>query len=133
MEKPKTNPFKVPEGYFDSFPDRLKDRIGSLEAEQIPVRRLGSKKITLAVAAAVAALALLTFPLIRMLTPGTDGNDSFIEIALLDGAGFFNSDYELAIYLEETGTAMDDEEAYLNQAMDYLASADVEMDLIFEK
>ena len=130
MEKQKKNPFMVPGDYFDTLPDRLTDRIGRMEVEEQPVRRLGSRRTMLAVAAAVAALALLTFPLIRMLGPGTAADDSFIEIALLDGAGLFSNDYELAAYLEEA--VLDDEEAYLSQAAEYLASTDVEMDLIFE-
>ena len=85
-----------------------------------------------AVAAAVAVLALITIPLTRMLEPETWSDESFVEIALLEGAGFFASDYELAAYLEESESSINDEDAYLNQAIEYLASADVGMDLIFE-
>lgn len=130
MEKPKSNPFKVPGDYFDTFPGRLTDRIAEMEAEKVPVKKLGNRRTILAVAAAVAAVALITFPLARMLAPGSQADDTFIEVALLDGAGLFSSDYELAAYLEEA--SMDDEEAFLSQAADYLASADVEMHLIFE-
>jgi hypothetical protein len=132
MEKKKNNPFKVPEGYFETFQDRLTDRIRLEEAEPVPVKRLDRRRILLAVAAAVAALALITIPLTRMLTPETWSEDSFVEIALLEGAGFFTSDYELAAYLEVAESSMDDENAYLHQAIEYLASADVGMDLIFE-
>ncbi|MCP4310193.1 MAG: hypothetical protein GY790_02935 [Bacteroidetes bacterium] len=132
MEKQKTNPFKVPGDYFEAFPDRMTDRIREAEAEQVPVRRVGSRRIVLAAAAAVAALALLTYPLSRMLAPGTGADESFVEIALLDAAGLFSSDYELAVYLEESMETMDNEEAFLSQAADYLAGTDVEMDLIFE-
>lgn len=137
MEKPKTNPFRVPGDYFDTLPDRLSDRIAGMEAgkagmeaEEVPVKKLGSRRTILAVAAAIAAMAMLTFPLVRMLTPGTEADDNFVEIALLDGAGFFSSDYEMAAYLEEA--SMDDEEAYLSQAVEYLESNAVEMDFIFE-
>ncbi len=130
MEKPKSNPFKVPGDYFDSFPGRLADRIARMEAEEVPVKKLGNRRSILLVAAAIAAVALITFPLARILAPGTQADDSFAEIALLEGAGLFSSDYELATYLEES--TMDDEEAYLSQAADYLASSDVEMHLIFE-
>ncbi len=130
MSKQKTNPFKVPEDYFDSLPGRLEERIASMEAEQVPVRRLHKARIGIAIAASLAALALVTFPLVRMLSPANAQEDGFVEIALLDGAGFFASDYELAAYLEDT--SMDDNDAFLSQAIEYLASADVEMDLIFE-
>lgn len=130
MEKPKSNPFKVPGDYFDTFPGRLTDLIAGMEADEVPVKNPGKRRTILAMAAAVAAVALITFPLARILAPANQADDSFVEIALLDGAGLFSSDYELATYLEEA--TMDDEEAYLSQAADYLASNDVEMHLIFE-
>jgi len=130
MSKQKTNPFKVPEDYFDSLPGRLEERIASMEAEQVPVRRLHKVRVGIAIAATLGALALVTFPLVRMLSPASAQEDGFVEIALLEGAGLFASDYELAAYLEDT--AMDDDDAFLSQAIEYLASADVEMDLIFE-
>jgi hypothetical protein len=89
-------------------------------------------RIGLAVAAAVATLALVTFPLVRTLSPLKEAGGDYLEIALLDGAGLFASDYELASYLEEPGDLMDDKDAYINQAIEYLASSDVEMNLIFE-
>jgi len=135
MEKPKSNPFKVPGEYFYTLPDRLTDRIARMETEEVPVKRIGSRRTILAVAAAVAALAMLTFPLVRMLTPSMVTDDSYVEIALLDGAGFFSSDYELAAYLDEGSLdegSMDDEEAYLSQAAEYLESNAMEIDFIFE-
>ena len=130
MSKQKTNPFKVPEGYFDSLPGRLEERIAGMEAEQVPVRRLHKVRIGIAIAATLAAMALVTFPLVRMLSPASAQEDAFVEIALLDGAGLFANDYELAAYLEDV--SMDDDDAFLSQAIEYLASTDVEMDLIFE-
>lgn len=132
MERQKTNPFRTPEGYFESFPERLKDRLKSEEAEKPQKRSLLRLRPALAVAAAVAALALLTFPLVRILTPGSGSVENMVELAMLDDAGLFTSDYELAAYLEEYSTPLDDEEAYASQAIEYLASADVEMNLIFE-
>ncbi len=132
MEKQKTNPFKVPADYFDTLPGRLNDRLLRMEAEKVPTRRLGSFRVGLAVAAAVAALALISFPLVRMLTPGSEMEDNYLEYALLEGAVLFASDSELATYLEESAYLMDDDDAYLNQAIEYLASSDMEMDLIFE-
>ncbi len=129
----KKNPFRVPGDYFDTLPGRLTGRIAGIETDQVPRRRPGSLRTGLAVAAALTALALLTFPLVRMLSPEGEAEDNFMEVALLDGAGLFASDYELAGFLEETDALLDDEDAYLNQAMEYLASADVEMDLIYEK
>jgi len=123
----------VPEGYFEGFPERLKERIDALEEEQVPVRRLGrSVGFRIAVAAALVGLALISIPLTRITVPGNGSSVEFSDIALLEEAGVFNNDYELAPYLHGEETVMEAEDAYLNQAMDYLAMNDVEMDLIFE-
>lgn len=126
-------PFSIPEGYFESFPQRLKERMEGLDKEQTPVRKIGrSAGFRLAMAAAIVGLALLSIPLLKMIDPGYENSDEYYDIALLEGAGLFRSDYELAEYLIQEETAMDENEAYLGQAMDYLAMNDVEIDLIFE-
>ena len=126
-------PFRVPEGYFEGFPERLKERIDALEEVQVPVRRLGwSSGFRIALAAALVGLALISIPLSRIIAPPMASPDDFSDIALLEEAGVFNNDYELAPYLHGEETVMEAEDAYLNQAMDYLAMNDVEMDLIFE-
>ena len=132
MERQKTNPFKIPDDYFETFPERLKDRLKSEEAEKPQKRSLIRLRPGLSVAAALAALALITFPLVRILTPGNGSAENLVELAMLDDAGLFASDYELAAYLEESFPSMDDEDAYVSQAIEYLASTDVGMDLIFE-
>jgi hypothetical protein len=129
----KQHPFSVPDGYFDSFPDRLKDRIHALQEEPVPLRSPGrSYRFRLAMAAAIVGLALVSYPLIRLVAPAADHSSEYLDLALLEGAGLFNNDYDLARYLEGEDATLDEEEAYLNQAMEYLATNDVEMDLIFE-
>ncbi len=135
MKKESINkqPFSVPEGYFESFPDRLKERMEGLDKELTPVRRIGrSTRFRLAMAAAIVGLALVSIPLLKMIDSGNGNSDEYQDIALLEGAGLFSSEYELVEYFVQEENALDEEEAYLGQAMDYLAMNDVEIDLIFE-
>ena len=120
-------PFITPEGYFDSFPGRMKDLI--TEEGKVRVRKLNRAPLRWAFAAAVAGLALLSIPLTRLFTPSPSA-DIYSDVALLEESGIFHNEYELAPYLEEDET--DEEEAYVSQTIDYLAMSDVEMDLIFE-
>jgi len=125
--------FQVPEGYFERFPERLKERISAMEKEQLPVRRLSrSAGFRIAVAAALVGLAMISIPMIRNMAPGMDSSDDLANIDLLEEAGVFNNDYDLALYLDGEEGYMEDEDAYLEQAVTYLAMNDVEMDLIFE-
>ena len=126
-------PFVVPEGYFETFPGRLKERMDTLEAEKRQVRRLGSGPgFRLVIAAAIIVLALISIPMVRMIGPETGNSGETPDIALLEEAGIFSNDYELAGYFPAEEPIPDEEEAYMDQAMAYLAMNDVEMDLIFE-
>ena len=119
-------PFITPEGYFDSFPGRMKELIG--QEREVRVRKLNRTPLRWAVAAAVIGLALVSIPLTRLFIPAPD--DSYSEVAVLEESWIFHNEYELAPYLENDET--DEEEAFVRQSIDYLAMSDVEMDLIFE-
>jgi len=124
----KRTPFITPEGYFDYFPGRMKDLIQDGE-RTVRVRKLNRVPLSWAVAAAVVGLAMLSIPLYRLFLPST-ASDSYSEVALLEEAGIFHNEYELAPYLEENET--DEEDAFVSHTIDYLAMSDVEMDIIFE-
>jgi hypothetical protein len=126
-------PFSVPEGYFENFPGRLKARIGSLEQDQVPARKPGTRYLyRFAMAAAIIGLALITWSLIRTWSPAGRDTSGYPEIAVLDEAGIFSDEYELASYLENGETPMDEEEAFIAQAMDYLAMNMTDTDLMFK-
>jgi hypothetical protein len=71
----KSNPFKVPDGYFESLTDRTMSAIKSEQEkethEEKPARRLGIRSL-LAMAAAVAAFAVITTLTVRLVTGGRD-------------------------------------------------------------
>ncbi len=71
----KSNPFKVPDGYFESLTERTMSAIKQDQKkeahEQVSPRRLGLK-FYLALAAAVAVFALLTTVTVRLVTGGRD-------------------------------------------------------------
>ncbi|HWR75163.1 MAG TPA: hypothetical protein VN276_05975 [Bacteroidales bacterium] len=71
----KSNPFKVPDGYFESLTERTMSAIKSDQEKETneskPVRRLDVRSL-LAMAAAVAAFALVTTVTVRLVTGGRD-------------------------------------------------------------
>jgi hypothetical protein len=128
----KDHPFKVPGDYFESFPGRLKERMARKDAPVRPLRRFSqSAGFRLAVAAVFVGLALLSIPVLRNAGSGSSSLDVQTELALLESAGFYHNELEILALLEGE-EAMDDDEAYLSQAMEYLAMSDVEMELYYE-
>ena len=81
----KSNPFKVPDGYFESLTERTMSAIKTDQEkathENIPVRRLDIRSI-LAMAASVAAFALITTVTVRLVTGGRDRQQQGEEAGL---------------------------------------------------
>ena len=62
----KKNPFGIPEGYFESFSERLQERIRQEEESKVPLRRIGTfTRFRVAMAAAVLGVALISYSMIR--------------------------------------------------------------------
>jgi len=136
-EKMKKQPFSLPEAYFDAFPERLKRRIAEEESLKATkpapgplVRNLRMTRSWVALAAAIAGLALLVSTLIRVLVPGE--SDSYPDMAMLEQLEIFDDDRFIYEMMEEGSAELDDEEAFAQQAMDYLALNDVERIMIYE-
>ena len=131
QEALKNHPFGVPEGYFESFSERLQQRIREEESPGVPVRKIGTSTRLMAIAAAVLAAALITTSIIRFTSPNrADG--LYPDLAIFEELHVFDGDQFLYEYLEEVPAELDEDEAFASQAIEYLAINDVEMDLIFE-
>ena len=127
----KQNPFGVPEGYFESFAERLQQRMMEEGPSRVPVRRIGTTTRWLAMAAAVLAAALITTSIIR-LTSQRESDGLYPDVAILEQMQVLDDDrYLYELYAEED-VEMNEDEAFVTQAIEYLAMNDVEMDLIFE-
>jgi hypothetical protein len=131
-ESLKKSPFGIPEGYFEGFSARLQERIREEQKASPPVRRIGtSTRIRVAMAAAILGVALISYSLLRLTVfnhPSPDQDN----MALAEEYYLMEDDYNLVKYLESGARDMDDDEAFANQAIDYLAVNDVEMILLYE-
>jgi hypothetical protein len=133
----KEQPFIVPEGYFESFSDRLKERLRkeSIPEEEtaVPVRHLfTSRRFRLAMAAAVVGLAFVSYALIRYAGNNTGSSGTYPDIALIEQMQIIDDDTYLMELMSDETESLDEQEAFANQAIDYLAVNDVEMVLFFE-
>lgn len=130
----KQHPFGVPGGYFESFPERLRERIREEEASAIPVRRMArSPRFRVALAAALLGLALISYSIVRFAIQKDGIQGDYPDMALLEQMQVIDDDsYFLGLMESDAYEALDEEEAFATQAIDFLASNDVEMVLIFE-
>jgi hypothetical protein len=129
----KNHPFGVPEGYFEGFSTRLQERIREEESSTVPERRIGSTTRWLATAAAVLGAALITTAIIKFSGAGDGASSIYPDMALLEQLEVFDDDLYLYEYLEDESAELSDDEAFAEQAVEYLAMNDVEMDLLFEQ
>ncbi len=133
QERLKERPFGVPEGYFESFADRLQERIREEESSKVPVRRIGSgSRFRVAMAAAVVGLALISYSIVKITATGNGSGNSFPEMAFFEEMQIFDDDRYLYELIEEVEEEMDEEEAFASQAIEYLAINDAELVLLFE-
>ena len=120
-------PFGIPEGYFDALPGRLQERIQQME--KAPVQKFyHSSRFRIAVAASLVGLALITYATIRVNTAGGLNED----LALYEEMNHIDDAYYLMDYMEEGSAGMDEDEAFFNQAAEYLAMNDLDPGLYFD-
>jgi hypothetical protein len=134
------NPFKVPEGYFETLTDRIMSAIkeSSNEEEKNEDKRV--RKFTLrpylALAAAILGFAMIATFMIRMITGPTKNstagmvNELYTELAVED-----LDIYLLESELNQTGmteTPALDETVSSEAIIDYLMQENVDIDDIYE-
>ena len=77
-------------------------------------------------------LLVISYSIIRITIVNYGRLPDYTDIALLEEMGIIDDDSYLVGFLETGAEILDEEEAYMSQAMEYLALNNVEMDLIFE-
>jgi hypothetical protein len=156
----KNNPFKVPEGYFETLTERTMSAIsGSMEEEkgsgapEAPVRRLNLRPF-LALAAAIVGVALLATYTVRLVSGGMERGTEELNGSLfadLEAEQFetYMLEDELmeAVYEEagqltdetgsegaarESGEQATEEEIPSDAIIDYLLMEDVDINDIYE-
>ena len=135
----KSNPFKVPDGYFESLTERTMSAIKSDQEnetnESKPVPRLDVRSL-LAMAAAVAAFALVTTLTVRLVTGGrekyqqAEDNGFYADIAVEEIDTYMIESEWKATELPDTREA---ESAISTDAIiDYLMTETIDLNDIYE-
>lgn len=132
---PNSNPFGVPENYFESFPGRLSDKIKEKEKtgkrKKPKVFRIAINQLGLA--ASLAAFAIISYFSIRLILNNTNSEpDSFYSEVIEYGIDDYEMDLLFDTY-EEENNILEQEDTYQDEIIDYLVSENIEMTLIYEE
>jgi hypothetical protein len=129
----KEQPFGVPEGYFESFAERVQERIREEESGSTPLRRIGtSRRLRVAMAAAVLGVALISYSIFRFMSTDRITNGDYLDMAILEQMYIFDDEHLLYELMEIESEVLDEDEAFATQAIEYLAINDADMVLLFE-
>lgn len=127
--------FAVPDNYFESFADKVMDKIDVAEKPvQKPIIRMSTVRTTLSWAASLAALFLLAYAGISILVPSVKTELlSETEIyAALENDVYYLDDTQLYSLIEGTQneTLSEDIELTEEEILNYLIEEDSEIDLL---
>jgi hypothetical protein len=136
----KNNPFKVPDGYFESLTEKTMSAIRASEGDEVKreekaVRRLNPRPY-LALAAAIVGFAVMTTVMIRLVTDGKDQmkqgvSDEFYADLAVESIDTYLIENELN--LTETYDLNTSSDTIPSEAIiDYLIMENIDLNDIYE-
>ena len=136
LNRDNTNPFSVPEGYFENFPTKMQERILSDKKEQIwALKVLQHVKPQLAlgfiiIAFAVTAITTVDFILSKRNEAGMS-NDFFTRIIEVD-ASEFSEQHFIDVLLEDEKNLIKKKEIETDHYINYLVNEDIDYGTIID-
>lgn len=131
---PRDNPFKVPDDYFKTFPDRLNDKIDT--AEKTRIRRPGIIRLVksqLALAASLLFLVAISYFAVQFILSRQDVSNQTIQYSDIMEYGIDEYEIEnlLTTYSEATiNTEISETDLYNEEIIDYLIDENIDTHLI---
>jgi len=136
---PKENPFKVPEGYFDTLTERIEEKIYTqpeTEKKNV-VRFLSSVKNQIALAAGFALFVIISYAIMHYVMKGNTGeqvlNQQFADI-IESEIGDYETSILIDAYIETQKEAIpNDIELPDEEMIEYLITEDIDIELIINE
>jgi len=128
------NPFKVPENYFEDVTRRIIAETAEKAAEPVKPRLYGRLRPYLAMAAAVALLAVLSYATVKVFLPLKD-RQSIHEISMQEFSDSYLNDIDILMLEESAGSLLFSEEVpevSQTDIIDYLVLENIDINEIHE-
>jgi len=130
-------PFTVPENYFDTFPQRLRDRMNEKQSVPALTRVVEFIRPRMSYAAVIAGIILVTFFGLRQifLMNGPESIDNFELAEIVD---FYLVEYDDALLYESVAELPEDEvanplEENSDEILEYLTAEGIDYSLLIEE
>ena len=139
----KSNPFKVPDGYFDTLTDRMMAAVkeSGEEKQEVDRRDKSSRRITLrpflALAAAILGFAILATAMVRLVNSGRlsdlnkEGTGLYADLAA-EELDTYLIEYELTRAGADEMVLQEGEDISSETIIDYLLMEDIDINDIYE-
>ena len=128
------NPFRVPENYFEDVNRRIIANTAEKAAEPVKPRLYARMRPYLAMAAAVALLAVLSYAAVKIFMPLKD-QPSIPEISMQEFSDSYLNDIDILMLEESAGSLLFSEEVpevSNNEIIDYLVLENIDINEIQE-
>lgn len=93
------NPFRVPDGYFDSFPSRIMEQLSEREAVEIPMRRSFVSRFRAVMYAAACILLAVFGTVVYVNESGLRSEDNSSDVVASSSTGSYTYEEEFADYV----------------------------------
>lgn len=125
-----TNPFSVPEGYFENFPTKMQERILSEQKESLWILKLFKHvKPQLALGFIIIAFAVISFTTVNFILSNRDNSDIktifYTRIIEVD-ASEFSEQHFIDVLFEDEETIIKKKEIEKDQYINYLINEDLD-------
>jgi len=128
------NPFRVPDNYFEDVTRRIMAETADKEAEPMKHRLYLMMRPYLAIAAAIALLAVLSYATVKVFLPLKD-KQSITEISMQEFSDTYLNDIDILMLEESAGSLLFSEEVpevSQTDIIDYLVLENIDINEIHE-
>jgi len=136
LKKDKTNPFIVPEGYFDTFPTKLQEKILSERKEKNAFARfLTIAKPQLALGFMIAGFALIGITAVQFFSKHTKlpvATEVHTRIVELD-ASEFSEQHFIDVLLDENKKPVQEKKKNAEHYINYLVDEDIDYGTLIDE
>ena len=135
----KKNSYEVPDGYFDTFPQRLQERLYPHKEVSFAGKLVQFVKPHLALATMMVGVFIIAFLGIKLFTPENINNIEAVNVGMADMLEYELNEMDEISLMEMLAAEEDvevttyEEDAYIEEAIEYLLNEGVSIETLMQE